>query len=479
MFTDKTIFISAYRNVSIRYILYSDIFKELKKSGFRIVIFLKDNDIDFYREQFKSDNVFFEPVLFAAAYNILRSHRVGKYFVLLRRYLPCGTNSHENKTAGMVDYYVRLNKFKSLVFALIAKMGKKWPNIRKAIVVLESYLFPGKIYDAYFEKYRPGILITSSTGYMIDPYFMRAAARFNCKVLSIIHSWDNPTTKDYRGANPDYVVAWNDIMKDELVYFQDIEEEKIYIGGIAHWDFYFNGSFRKKQKNEFLRFHGLSGDRKIIFYGTSSWVHFRRTFDIIEQLLEEIKKDRFNDPVQFLVRLHPGYLLKQRGKEGQVVDLYRERMENIKEKYGDLISFNLPMMNVLNDDVDMPVEDMYNLAEILHYSDLLLTEYSTLMIEGAIFDLPIVNVSLYNYRDTDKPVSILENFTHIKRVLKTGACKNAYTFDQLLEYVNYYLKDCSRDEDRRAALVEQEITANRGHAGANIARYISDCLSRN
>ena len=99
-----------------------------------------------------------------------------------------------------------------------------------------------------------------------------------------------------------------------------------------------------------------------------------------------------------------------------------------------------PMVELLNDDYEMPLKDMYHLADILHHADILLTEYSTLMIEGAIFDLPIINVAMYNYRDTDKPASYFENYSHIKRVIKTGACKNAYTIDQLIEYIKVYLK---------------------------------------
>ena len=62
-----TIFISAYRNFSIRHILYSDIFKELKNSGSRIVVFLRDNDLDYYREKLGDENVVFEPVLYDRA----------------------------------------------------------------------------------------------------------------------------------------------------------------------------------------------------------------------------------------------------------------------------------------------------------------------------------------------------------------------------------------------------------------------------
>lgn len=486
MSNTKTIFISAYRNFSIRYILYSDILKELKDRDYKIVIFAKDNDLDYYRDKLEDRNVTFEPVYYDEALEVLKSNRISRFFVLIRKCMSGGTDSYEN-TTDKVRFYqygkqASGNILRSLEFRaikLLATAGRKMFFIRKAIVAVESFLFPGRMYDGYFNKYNPEMLIISSLGYMIDPYFMRAARRHKCKVVSIIHNWDNPTTKDYRGADPDHVIAWNDIMKREVSVFHDIPKEKIYVGGIAHWDFYFNGSFKPGPKDEFLKSHGLSKERKIIFYGTSSWVNFHNTFDVIEKLLEKIQQDDFICPVQLLVRLHPMYLLKQRGKKGQIIDQFRDRIESTKEKYGNLVSFNMPMMKVLNDDIDMPVEDMYNLAEILHYSNMLLTEYSTLMIEGAIFDLPVVNVSLYNYRNTDKPASLFEEYTHIKRVLKTGACKNAYSHEQLLEYINYYLADSSRDKEKRAAMVRQEITVNKGHAGEKIADYILDLISKN
>ena len=133
-------------------------------------------------------------------------------------------------------------------------------------------------------------------------------------------------------------------------------------------------------------------------------------------------------------------------------------------------------MRLLNDDIDMPVEDMYNLADILHNSDVLLTEYSTLMIEGAVFDLPIINVAMYNYRDTDKPASYFETYTHVNRILKIGACKNAYTIEQLIGYINDALSNPDINEKERKRLVRQEITTNKGLAGESIGLHISTLL---
>jgi len=485
MATKPTIFISAYRNVSVRYILYSDIFKELKKKDVRIVVFLKDNDLEYYRDCLGGENVILEPILWNTALRQLKGNRIQRFFVLVRKCMSGSEAGYENTTdkARLYQYgrEMRMSRSRSgspefQLIRLLAITGQRVPAVRKAIVNLESRLFPGKMYDQYFEKYNPQMFIVSSLGYMIDPYFMRAAKRHGCKVISVIHNWDNPTTKDYRGAEPDHVIVREEIMKREVNVFHDIPNEKIHVGGIAHWDFYFNGQFKPGSKGEFLKSSGLSEDRKIIFYATSGYKIFRRTFDVIEQLLEAIEQGRFLFPAQLLVRLHPGYMEKVGGSSGQVLDRFKIRIETIRRKYGDLVSFTAPMVKVLNDDIDMPVEDMHRLAETLYHADVLLTEYSTVMIEAAIFDLPVVNVGLYYYRDTERPISLVENFTHIKRLLKCGASRNAYTIEQLIEYINYYLEDRSRDSESRRKLVDQEITMNRGCAGRKIAEYIYGLL---
>ena len=159
---------------------------------------------------------------------------------------------------------------------------------------------------------------------------MRAAKRHRCQVVSVLHSWDNPTTKGYRGGDPDYAVAWNDIMKNEISVFHDIPEERIFIGGIAHWDAYFDGRFKPGPKDAFLKLYGFREDRKTLMYGTSGPVTFRRTFDVIEELLGVMAKNMLNHPAQLLVRLHTSYLLKGKDGTGQIMAEYRDRIETLE-----------------------------------------------------------------------------------------------------------------------------------------------------
>jgi len=484
MSATTTIFISAYRNVSIRYILYSDIFKYLKHQPLRIVVFVKKDDIEYYRHKLAAPNVVFEPVLYEKALKLFRGNPLSRWMSQVRRCMSGQKDGFVNTTDSVNVYLQKriladkgfLRRFAFFLIRCIASAGTHVAFIRQGIVSLESQLFPGKIYDSYFLKYNPCMLITSSLGYMIDPLFMRAAKRNGCPVVSIIHNWDNPTTKDYRGAVPDRTIVWNDKMKKEVHVFHDIPKDNIYIGGIAHWDIYFNGHYKPTPKREFLDTAGLQKNRKIILFGTSSYMLFHSTFKVIEELLEAIKAARIVPSPQLLVRLHPAYMMKEAGREGQVVERFQSQIDRIKSIFGDLVAFSYPFFKVLNSDIDMPSEDLHGLADALTHSDVLLTEYSTLMIEAAIFDLPVINVAMYGFRDTDKSAAYFENFSHLRRILSYGAARNAYSFDKLIEHISAYLSDRSRDQMNRRILVEEEIPMRKGNCGLRIGRYISEML---
>jgi hypothetical protein len=360
---------------------------------------------------------------------------------------------------------------------LIAKLGNRSLALRKALVALEARLAPGHLYDSYFEKYKPQMLIVSSLGYMIDPQIMRAAKRHEAKVVSIVHGWDNPTTKAYRGAEPDYAIAWNDTMSQEISVFHDIPRDRVHVGGVAHWDFYFNGSFKPGIRDDFLKRNGLSSDKRVIFYAMPGHVLFRHTFDIIEQVLHAIQSGEIRPPSQLLARFHPIYMLPTSDGKGQVIDKFKERIESIEHRFGDLIHFVEPAVTKLRDDVDQPVEDQHGLAESLYLSDVMLTEYSTTILEAAICDLPVVNISLYEFSNTDIPASVHNNYTHIKRILDSGALRTASTEGQVVDHINYYLEDRSRDRENRRKLVDSIVDHNRGVAGQDIGKYIYGLLS--
>src|SRR3989338_8672529 len=108
----QTIFLSAYRNFSIRYILYSDILRTLKKKDVRIVIFLQDNDLDYYRQKFEDMDVIVEPIFYNEALRQLKANPLSRFFVILRKCMSGGVAGYEN-TTDKVRLYMYGKEFSS------------------------------------------------------------------------------------------------------------------------------------------------------------------------------------------------------------------------------------------------------------------------------------------------------------------------------------------------------------------------------
>lgn len=479
MASASTIFISAWRNPSVRYLLYSDVFQVLKDSGARLVIFLRDEDLGHFAPRLEAGNVLCRPVYMAQALAQLKGTRLGRWLLLANTRLSGTDGSQRNLTAEartyLHDYNFRGGWRAQLIdnaAIALGRLASQSRALRRGLVALQDRLFPGRFYDPYFQEFQPRLLVTSSVGYSIDPFFMRAAHRHHCPVAAIVHSWDNPTAKGFRAARPDAVIAWNHQMAQELAVYQDIDPAIISVEGVAHWDYYFDGSLRPRPRPEFLASLGLDPQRRLIFYGSSAPKNFPHTFDALEWLAKGLAENRFAEPAQLLVRLHPAYFVSK--GQGRVLEAYQGRIEALERDYGGLVRFAHPSIESLAGGLDMPKADMLELAETLGHADVLLTEYSTLMIEAAILDRPVINVSLFQYRDTERPAKFFETYTHLQPVLESGACRNAYSFDQLQEMLGDYLRDPALDRANRARLMDKMIPVNRGRAGRAVGQRLLD-----
>ena len=60
--------------------------------------------------------------------------------------------------------------------------------------------------------------------------------------------------------------------------------------GVAHWDYYFDGSLTPRPWEEFCAALGLDPGRKLILYGSSAPKNFPRTFDALEWLAAGLRR---------------------------------------------------------------------------------------------------------------------------------------------------------------------------------------------
>ena len=121
---------------------------------------------------------------------------------------------------------------------------------------------------------------------------------------------------------------------------------------------------------------------------------------------------------------------------------------------------------------------------MLAHADVFATVYSTMVVEAAIHDRPIVSACLdapggWNWpRKYSLPLSEIGGWPTHDRFRRAGAGKVALTASDLEQAVRACLAAPQAETGQRAAFVQREITYTDGSAGKNTAGYLLSLLGR-
>jgi hypothetical protein len=478
----KTIIISAYRNVSIRYLVYGDLLDRLISSGLRIILLVNEKNIEFYKDNLKDKNIIIEPIFYSSNLFTLRSI-LGSVFNTYRLCTsPEGKYSKNHTVKLFINQYKKewsSNLLRKAVFFfiyLVAKFASKSLIIRNFLINVESWIFKGKEYNFLFDKYKPSLLIVSSIGHMLDLYTINCAKRNNTKVMTIFHNWDGPTTKGYKANEIDSVIAWNEIMKNETINFQDIPSDKVYIGGCINYDLYFKKIRYFKNKESFYDYFKLDPTKKIILFAPGGIALWPKGLDILKEILEDVSSGRILN-AQVLFRLHPNFL-SESAVENPIKENIKREIDYMISIYGDCLKISIPEFNKLDFDFDLPLDDLKILSDILTYSDLLITQYSTLLIESSIFDLPAINSAIGDYRDYGLKANVYENATHIKTIMKYNAFDNVDSWSELRNSIKKNLKSRNAKSIQRNELVNDFFGDTKGKSSEIVSNHIIEFISK-
>jgi CDP-glycerol glycerophosphotransferase (TagB/SpsB family) len=127
-------------------------------------------------------------------------------------------------------------------------------------------------------------------------------------------------------------------------------------------------------------------------------------------------------------------------------------------------------------------EDMEEKASMLAHSDVFLTVYSTMVVEAAVHERPIVSVCLdtpggWNWpRKYSLPLSQIGGWPTHQRFREAGAGEVALTEDELLAAVNRYLENPTADLEARRRFVREEISFTDGSSGKRTGDYLASLV---
>ena len=139
-----TIFIHAYRSFSMRYILATDIFKILKSSGNRIVIFVKDEEVDYFKNVLQDEQIEIEPALYYQSRNLMRRNVWIRSLNLLRVMTSGGKSGFRNNTIKMrrIQYQKEFTTLKGkMLFRMIVMSSIVTSLSLTARIVLTCLLY--------------------------------------------------------------------------------------------------------------------------------------------------------------------------------------------------------------------------------------------------------------------------------------------------------------------------------------------------
>ncbi len=485
----KTVFVYVNQGFAVRYFLRTSIFKALKEGPARIVILSPNAGEAAFRDQLESEDVIVEQFEQQACETYLKGSKLQRlikqmrYFVLNGKY-NTRTVDDFNQIFKSQRGWTREHGFAGQLAGLLwgaARFAlKRSFLLRRLVIRAESFLFCPKFHRHLFEKYRPSLVVTSSLGWWdYDQYLMREARALGVPTAAVILSWDNTSGMGMAGCDADHVVTWTQNMKEELLQYHDVDGDKIFVGGVAHWDDYYDPSVPLDRQTLFEKL-GLDPSKKTIFFATKSPNRFPWAPDMIARLADGINAGRIKHPAQILVRLHPIHYKKVNGKKlyARILDAYEE----VAQRYPCVI-LNKPEMASEDINFDLRDSETVLVASIFQHSDVMLSMFSTMVIEAAIFDRPSINVCIRGgFKEADvmktrQDIMIDYVQSHNQRLVRTGGVRTVFSMDELFDTINLYIENPALDVTERAQLREGEAGPFPGKAGETIGAYLNQLIS--
>ena len=477
----KRAFIIADHGLAIVYFLQTDVQKVFQEQGVEIVFITDDALIERIKERFGRPGLIVEGMRLnrVRAYENFR-RELQWWLGFLRR---VGGSNQINTTAmdsyvDQVTIEVQLRQIPPLPFARgLVWLLRRSKRARQALVEYQRRFTP-EIYTDLFETYQPDLVISSTPGWRQDRYLLREALARNIPTASIVLGWDNPSSYSLPGAEIDRITCWSGIQKEELILGSDWDPERVNIGGIPIYDGYFENRWLMPRE-EYFKLHGLDPSRKLLSYACS-FISFSPNYQNIEALAELVSSDALVAQSQLLIRLHPNHFW-----DNWLFQDERERIYRLAQRY--------PHVHVVD---PVPIggelgyysgEDMPEKTSMMAHADVFLTVYSTMVVEAAIHDRPIVSVCIdaprgWGYvrrlplRKYSLPLSKIGDWPTHDRFRKSGAGKVVYSKPQLCDVINGYLTHPEADAENRRSFVEREVVFTDGSAGRKTGDYLLSLL---
>lgn len=296
-----------------------------------------------------------------------------------------------------------------------------------------------------------------------------ASKKLGIKTCALVQSWDNISSKT--SILPGWVdkyYTWSESMSVELLeYNPQIDSKKVDIVGSPQFDFHRNEDLLE-QREKYLKSIGLDPRYPFILIGTgtATWMpdEMEKMISLCGKINDEIKD------IQTLIRLHP----KDHG-ERWLPFRAAMRENNI------IIQYSSPQLHMDEGGFIPPVEFYKDQINTIYHAAAVINSASTLTIDTAILDKPIICIAYDQNKDAIFPEGralMYSQSVHYSKLVKTGGVSIVYSEDECIKEIIKYLKNPELLSRERKKIVDLVAGDTNKKAGLKLANRLLDLLDK-
>lgn len=315
---------------------------------------------------------------------------------------------------------------------------------------------------AVLDRHRPDLVVTTDL-FGIEAQFVREARRRGIRSVCLVKSWDNLTSKGRIRVHPDALVVWSELMREEAVRLHFFPAERIFVSGAPNFDIFKAGGYAWMPRGEFMRSIGADPESRLVVYSPGG--KLTRSDDENIRLIHRVLRARLQP-----FRCH----------------LHVRKYPKSPQDYSHLL--HLPGLTVeeagivvpsWDDRVDQPRAEMVHLAQLMLHTDVLIQIGSTIAVDAACFDRPVIGYFLDAQNPRVSPHQIPRRvfaMTHNRYLVDLGGVWVVRTEAELAAALRAYLSTPQLHREGRRRIVERICGIYDGRAGDRIAGFLLRCL---
>jgi len=389
-------------------------------------------------------------------YNFLR--RLNEFVWDYRFPLPSRTSMRRHVRNKQQELLIRALKLPARILAMLRLENFVENNVEKYLL---GYPRSDEA-EARLRELKPDVIVTTGPFQFEQPAIFAAAKKLGIPTLAYIPSWDNITTKNRMLFKYDGYIVWSEQIKKELgEVYPHTKNQPVYIVGAPQYDIFKQDRFYQTRE-EFCQAQTLNPELPIIVYAIGSPNFLKEHHGAID-LAERVFRGDLGK-VQMLVRPHPIH------DNAELHEFFDKFAPHVRLQ-------QTPNAGKKIAERSQDKEQITEWVNTFRHADVVVNLSSTVTIDAAIFDHPVVNLDFDpqpGKSDQELIKDINHKWNHFQPIAESGGVWLVNNTEEMVGAVKNYLKNPNLHHAKRRWITKYVCGHLDGKCGERMAHAIKD-----